>query len=288
MARKNTSSPGVSARERALMQDLCHHIAAGGDAPLRLRDLAQKSGLSPFHLQRRFKAVIGVSPREYQEACRLQALKAELKKNGSVTAAIYGAGFNSASDVYSRAGTRLGMTPRQYGRAGEGMAISYAAAQTPLGRLMIGATDRGICFIQFAAAEAELLDMLRAEFPAAALAPMDARAQPLFDGWIARLCEYLKGGAELPDLPLDIRGTAFQMKVWKFLQRIPRGKTQTYAEVAKGIGSPRAARAVASACAANRIAIAIPCHRVIRGDGGPGGYKWGLARKRELLDIEQA
>lgn len=276
----------ISAQERALMQDICRHIAAHGDETLTLQNLAKKSRLSPFHLQRRFKAVIGVTPREYQEACRLRSLKAGLKGQSSVTAAIYDAGFNSSSRVYSRTDSRLGMTPRQYSRAGNALHISYADARTPLGRLMIGATDRGICFIQFGETAEGLYALLEKEFPRAALAPMDGKYKTQLGAWIGHLNEYLRGDMARLDLPLDIRGTAFQMKVWKYLQRIPKGKTQSYAEVARGIGKPKSARAVAKACATNRIAVAVLCHRVIRGDGGISGYKWGVERKQKLLAME--
>lgn len=269
------------------MQDLCRFIAAHCDEALPLRDLAARAGLSPFHLQRKFKAEIGVSPREYQESCRLKTLKSGLQKKSSVTEAIYDAGFNSSSRVYSRSDIRLGMTPRQYRLGGKALQISYADAMTPLGRLMIGATDRGICFIQFGATADVLYESLQGEFPAAALAPMAGDAQQQFSLWMKNLSDYLKGQSALMNLPLDIRGTAFQMKVWKYLQKIPAGSTRSYAEVAKGIGQPAAARAVARACASNRIAIAVPCHRVIRGDGKMSGYRWNPERKRKLLEIEK-
>lgn len=275
----------ISRKERELMQDLCRRIEANGGEKLTLQDLAGACGLSPFHLQRRFKAVIGVTPKEYQESCRMRELKSSLKKT-SVTTAIYDAGFNSPSRVYERAGSRLGMTPRQYGRAGEALAISYAEAKTPLGRLLIAATDRGICFIQFAETGGELLAALEKEFPRARLSAMDGKYKTQFAGWVVQLNDYLSGDAKRLDLPLDIRGTAFQIKVWKYLQRIPKGKTQSYAEVAEGIRQPSAARAVARACATNRIAIAIPCHRVIRGDGGLSGYRWGVDKKQKLLEME--
>jgi AraC family transcriptional regulator, regulatory protein of adaptative response / methylated-DNA-[protein]-cysteine methyltransferase len=269
------------------MQQLCRYIAAHCEETLPLRDLAARASLSPFHLQRKFKATIGVTPREYQESCRLKALKSGLQEKSSVTRAIYDAGFNSSSRVYSRSDTRLGMTPRQYRLGGKALQISYADAMTPLGRLMIGATDRGICFIQFGMDADNLYGSLQEEFPAATLTPMDDSAKHQFSLWMENLSEYLKGEAALMNLPLDIRGTAFQMKVWKYLQKIPAGATRSYAEVARGIGHPAAARAVARACASNRIAIAVPCHRVIRGDGKMSGYRWSPERKRKLLDIEK-
>lgn len=272
--------------ETALMQGLCRHIAAHCDEALRLETLAKKAGLSAPHLQRRFKAVIGVSPKEYQEACRLRLLKDGLKKEGKVTPAIYDAGFSSPSRVYDRAHKRLGMTPKQYAKHGKDMEISYASAKTPLGLVMIGATARGICFIQFGEREKDLQGMLQGEFPQAALTPMPKASAKLFDAWMKSLNAYLEGSKPVPDLPLDIRGTAFQMKVWKYLQRIPAGETRSYKQVAKGIGAEKAVRAVATACASNRIALAIPCHRVIRGDGSMAGYKWGVERKEKLLALE--
>ena len=268
------------------MQELCRYIEAHCDETLPLKDLAAQTGLSAFHLQRRFKAAIGVTPKDYQESCRLKSLKSGLKKKASVTTAIYDAGYKSSSRVYGKTDKSLGMTPRQYKRRGEALEISYASAPTPLGRLMIAATDRGICFIQFGATDKELHTLLAEEFPAAALAPMNAAQQDAFAKWMQSLSAYLKGDNPRLDLPLDIRGTAFQMKVWKYLQKIPAGEAQSYTAVAKGIGQPTAARAVASACAANKIAIAIPCHRVIRGDGSLSGYKWGTPRKEQLLALE--
>ena len=269
------------------MQDICRYIAAHCDETMSLGDLAARAGLSPFHFQRKFKSLIGVSPREYQESCRLKALKSGLQNKSSVTEAIYDAGFNSSSRVYARTDTRLGMTPRQYRLGGSALSISYADGMTPLGRLMIGATDRGICFIQFGDDADKLYADLQKEFPAAALAPMEKNARGQFDAWMESLSDFLKGDAALAKLPLDIRGTAFQMKVWKYLQKIPAGATQSYTEVAKAIGQPKAARAVARACASNRIAIAIPCHRVIRNDGTVSGYRWNPERKKKILALEK-
>jgi AraC family transcriptional regulator of adaptative response/methylated-DNA-[protein]-cysteine methyltransferase len=211
-----------------------------------------------------------------------------LRAGVPVTGAIYGAGFGSASRVYERVATRLGMTPRQYRGGGKGVAISYAVARTPLGLTMMAATDRGLCAVLFGETERALLAELQREYPGATITPMDAGARAPFAQWMAALAAHLEGTRPRLDLPLDVRGTAFQMKVWSFLERIPYGEVRSYAEVAEGIGAPKAVRAVASACAANRLAVAIPCHRVIRGDGGLGGYRWGLARKRALIDAERA
>ncbi len=270
------------------MQALCRYIERNAQQALTLQDLSAQAHLSPSHLQRQFKAVIGVTPRQYVEACRLRALRTELRSGAAVTQAIHAAGFGSASRLYERVSTRLGMTPTQYRAGGAGVAISYATAPTPLGLLMMGATDRGLCFVQFGDSAGALQAMLRAEYPSAQLSAMPAGVRAEFDAWMGALSACLAGTAAAPTLPLDLRGTAFQMKVWAYLQQIPSGQLRSYREVAQAIGRPAAVRAVASACAANRVAVLVPCHRVIRGDGGLGGYKWGLERKRALLDRERA
>jgi AraC family transcriptional regulator of adaptative response/methylated-DNA-[protein]-cysteine methyltransferase len=237
---------------------------------------------------RSFKKQTGVTPGEYAEAERVRRLKGALRESQDVTAAVYDAGFGSPSRVYERADTRLGMTPLQYRKGGQGVAITYASVETAVGLLGIGATDRGLCFVQFGQSEVELAAALRREYPAAQIAPMTEPHPPEFARWIEALDEHLAGSRPRLDLPLDIRATAFQMRVWNYLQSIPYGEVQSYTEVAEGIGSPRAARAVARACASNTVALAIPCHRVIRGTGELGGYRWGLGRKRALIDRERA
>jgi AraC family transcriptional regulator of adaptative response/methylated-DNA-[protein]-cysteine methyltransferase len=273
--------------EQSLMQDLCRYIETNSQQPLTLNQLAKQVHLSPHHLQRRFKEVIGVSPKEYLESCRLRHFKRSLKKQNSVTEAIYDAGFGSVSRVYERVENRLGMTPKQYRTHGGQMEISYAVAKTPLGRVILGATDRGLCFLAFGDTKAQLARDLKNEFPNARIALMKKDQSGQFDTWIKALSAYLSGKKKTFDLPLDIRGTAFQIKVWKYLQTIPPGHTQSYTEVARGIGKPRAVRAVASACANNNVSLVIPCHRVLRGDGNLAGYRWGLERKRALIALEQ-
>jgi AraC family transcriptional regulator of adaptative response/methylated-DNA-[protein]-cysteine methyltransferase len=270
------------------IQSVCDYIRSHTDEPLQLADLAARASLSAFHFQRSFKAVVGLTPRQFVEASRLEKLKGQLRARPSVTDAIYGAGFGSSSRVYERVDTRLGMTPAQYRGGGKDVAISYVSVESALGRMMIGATDRGLCFVQFAARDADLLALLRAEYPAARLEPMRAPYPQQFERWMTALREHLAGQqqAEL-DLPLDLRATAFQMKVWRYLQSIPYGSVQSYSQVAAAVGQPQAARAVARACAANRVALVIPCHRVIRGTGELGGYRWGLDRKRILIDRER-
>lgn len=272
----------------ARIHAVARYIEAHADEQFSLRTLAGRAHLSPFHFQRRFKALVGVTPKQYVDACRMNWLKKHLRAGAPVTGAIYDAGFGSASRVYERVDTRLGMTPRQYREGGKGVAISYAVARTPLGLTMMAATDRGLCAVLFGETERALLAELQREYPGATITPMDAGARAPFAQWMAALAAHLEGTQPRFGLPLDVRGTAFQMKVWSFLERIPYGEVRSYAEVAEGIGAPKAVRAVASACAANRLAVAIPCHRVIRGDGGLGGYRWGLARKRALIDAERA
>ena len=270
-----------------VVAEACRYIDAHADESLTLESLAQRAGLSAAHFQRRFKRAAGVTPKQYHAAARLRALKGGLRQSGGVTEAVYQAGYGSASRVYERADSRLGMTPRQYREGGRGTAITYATVPTPLGLLLIGATDRGLCALQFGEDAGGLVEALRREYPRALLEPMRRPHPPEFDRWVRALDRYLKGERPRLNLPLDIQATAFQLRVWNYLQGIPYGAVQSYSEVAAGIGRPSAARAVARACASNRLALAIPCHRVIRGTGELGGYRWGLARKRALLDLER-
>jgi AraC family transcriptional regulator of adaptative response/methylated-DNA-[protein]-cysteine methyltransferase len=244
--------------------------------------------LSPAHFQKRFKEQMGVSPKVYQEACRLKKLKAELRNGKTVTEALYEVGHSSPSRVYEKLNEKIGMTPRQYQKQGQGLLISYAHASTVLGKMLLAATERGICFIQFGRTQKEMLDTLQDEFPKASIQVMPQASAAEFGRWIKALDAYLAGSVKKLDLPLDMMGTAFQIKVWKFLQKIPRGSTWSYSELAEKIGNPKAVRAVASACARNNLAIVIPCHRVLRGSGELAGYRWGLERKQALLELEEA
>lgn len=284
-----TQHPRADTAARAIgrIKKICALIAEQPAHKYTLQALASRAAMSPFHFQRSFKRVVGVTPKEFIEAERLRTLKSGLRGAANVTDAIYKAGFGSSSRVYERVDTRLGMTPGQYRTGGAGIQISYGSAETALGCVVIGATDRGICFVQFGSTAASLLRALEAEYPRATLAPMLASQRQAFDEWMRLLAQRIEGAMTVADLPLDIQGTQFQLKVWKALLRIPPGAVQSYGEVARQIGRPRAIRAVASACAANRIAVFIPCHRVIRGDGTLGGYRWGIARKRALLDRER-
>ena len=280
----------LEAGKRAAIRihSLCRHIEQHVDEPLPLRELAERAGLTPSQLQKQFRSIVGVTPKQFVEAARLKKLKHGLRSAKDVTEAIYDAGFGSSSRVYERADTRLGMTPKQYRLGGAEVVITYATVDSPVERMMIGATDRGLCFVQFGETDAALLAELKREYPAARLVAMRKPHHPDFERWVDALSRHLAGQQPQLDLPLDIRATAFQMKVWNYLQSIPYGEVQSYSEVAAGIGKPSAVRAVASACARNRVALLIPCHRVIRGTGELGGYRWGLARKRTLIDRERA
>jgi len=270
------------------IQELCRHIEEHPDESPDLAALAARVGLSRFHLQRSFKAAVGLTPKQFVDACRLRKLKQSLRESRDVAGAVYDAGYGSSSRVYERADTRLGMTPNQYRKGGQGVTITYASADSAVGLMMIGATDRGLCSIQFGESREELLKSLREEYPAARLEPMTMPHPPEFQLWIDALVNHLAGNQPTMDLPLDLHATAFQMRVWNYLQSIPYGEVQSYGEVAAAIGKPSATRAVARACATNPVAIAIPCHRVIRGTGELGGYRWGLGRKRAIIDRERA
>jgi AraC family transcriptional regulator of adaptative response/methylated-DNA-[protein]-cysteine methyltransferase len=270
------------------IRKICRYIETHSEEPLTLDRLASMAAMSRYHFARSFKAVVGVTPKQYLAGIRFAELKRGLAEAKPLDAAVYDAGYGSASRVYEQAISRLGMTPAQYRGAGAGVAISYATLQTPAGLMMIGATDRGICFVQFGESEGELLAKLRAEYRNAAIEAMRTPAHPQFARWVDAIARHVAGDRPHLELPLDIRATAFQMRVWKYLQSIPYGQVQSYAEVAQGIGSPDAARAVARACASNPAAVVIPCHRVIRGTGELGGYRWGVERKRALIDQERA
>jgi AraC family transcriptional regulator of adaptative response/methylated-DNA-[protein]-cysteine methyltransferase len=261
---------------------ICRYIEQHIDEPITLDRLGEEFHQSPFHLQRRFKAVLGITPREYADSIRLRQLKRNLQAGDSVTRAMYDAGYGSSSRLYERTASQLGMTPDKYRRGAIAAAIRYTCVDSPLGRMLIAATELGICAIQFGRTDGELLEGLKREFPFATRKP-DAGG---LKSWTATLLNKLRGKKLDASLPLDIRATAFQRRVWTYLQSIPFGTTQSYSQVAKGIGSPSAVRAVARACATNRIAVAIPCHRVVREDGSMGGYRWGMDRKRTLLEIE--
>ncbi len=262
---------------------ICRYIEQHLDEPVTLQRLGKVFRQSPFHLQRRFKTVLGITPREYADSCRMRQLKRNLQAGDNVTRALYDAGYGSSSRLYEKTAAQLGMTPDKYRRGAVAATIRYAIADSPLGRILIAATDRGICSIQFAKSDGELLQGLKREFPFAVRKPDDSGLQ----AWVGALLSQMTGKELNSTLPLDIRATAFQRRVWAYLQSIPFGATRSYGEVAKAIGQPSASRAVARACATNPVAIAIPCHRVVRKDGNTSGYRWGMERKKTLLELEQ-
>jgi AraC family transcriptional regulator, regulatory protein of adaptative response / methylated-DNA-[protein]-cysteine methyltransferase len=269
--------------QAALVRAACRYIQQHIEDRLTLSVLAREFRRSPFHLQRMFKSVLGISPKAYIDACRLQNVKSNLQAGHSVTTSLYAAGYGSSSRLYERTASQLGMTPEKYRRGAMAAVIRYTIANSPLGRMLIAATDKGICAIQFADTDEELQQGLMREFPFAVRKRDDqAMAQ-----WRASLVHVMRGQEANPTLPLDIRATAFQRRVWEHLQQIPRGETRSYSEIAREIGMPNATRAVARACATNPVAVAIPCHRVVRQDGDMGGYRWGIDRKEKLLSMEQ-
>ena len=263
-------------------KEICRYIEQHLDEPITLDRLGKAFRQSPFHLQRRFKAALGITPREYADSCRMRLLKRNLQAGDNVTRAMYDAGYGSSSRLYEKTASQLGMTPDKYRRGAIAASIRYACADSPLGRMLIAATDRGVCAIQFARSDGELLEGLKREFPFAMRKPDEGGLK----AWVSALLSKMTGKELNAALPLDIRATAFQRRVWAYLQSIPFGATRSYGEVAKAIGQPTASRAVARACATNPVAVAIPCHRVVREDGNISGYRWGVERKKTLLEME--
>ena len=266
-----------------LVKSVCRYIEQHLDESITLPQLGAAFSKSPFHLQRVFKAVLGVTPRAYTESCRMKQLKRNLQAGHSVTRAMYDAGYSSSSRLYERTASHLGMSPDKYRRGSIAATIRYSCTDSPLGRMLVAATAKGICAIQFADSDEELEHGLKHEFPFA----IRRRDDDAIQQWTWELLRHMSGQKLNPALPLDIQATAFQRRVWTYLQSIPFGETRSYSDVAKDIGQPTAARAVARACATNRIAVAIPCHRVVRESGDLAGYRWGAARKKTLLDLEK-
>lgn len=250
---------------------------------MTLGALSKRVGVSPFHLQRLFKRATGLSPRQYQAARRMHQVKQGLRKGDDVTTALYDAGFGSPSRLYEKSSQQLGMTPGVYRRAGAGMTIQFAIVSSPLGRLLVAATPRGLCAVRFGDSPTELESGLHREFHSAEIHRNDEALEP----YVRPLLASISGERVTVDLPLDVRATAFQQKVWSALRRIPRGETRSYSEIAGSIGDPKAVRAVARACATNPVALAVPCHRVVRRDGALADYRWGVARKKRLLEYER-
>ncbi|MBS0388736.1 MAG: bifunctional DNA-binding transcriptional regulator/O6-methylguanine-DNA methyltransferase Ada [Proteobacteria bacterium] len=267
----------------ALMARICRYIEEAPEPP-RLAELARQAGMSPYHFQRVFKAAVGLSPRGYALAQRTRRVRGELRRAGSVTQAILDAGYNSGGRFYATSNEVLGMTPRAFRAGGANTAIRFAVGECSLGAVLVARSDKGICAILLGDDPEALLRDLQDRFPRANLLGGDAA----FERSVAEVVRYVDAPASGLKLPLDVRGTVFQQKVWQALRRIPVGSTTSYAEIARRIGAPQSARAVAQACAANALAVAIPCHRVVRRDGSLSGYRWGIERKRALLASERA
>jgi AraC family transcriptional regulator of adaptative response/methylated-DNA-[protein]-cysteine methyltransferase len=267
-----------------LVRSVCRLIDRHADEPLTLADLGEAMDVSPAHLQRVFKRVLGLSPRQYVQARRLDRFKSRLREQTTVTTALHEAGYGSTSRVYESAAEQLGMTPGHYRRGAPHTTIRYTTLDCPLGRLLLAGTERGVCAVYLGDADAPLEAELAREFPAASRSRDDRGLA----AWAEPVRQHLAGRLPQLDLPLDVRATAFQWLVWQHLRTIPPGTTRTYGEVAAALGQRSAARAVARACATNPVSVIVPCHRVVREDGGLGGYRWGLERKQKLLDQEKA
>lgn len=277
--------PTTAIASSSLLDQIREHLETHLDRTVRLEELGRVAGLSPFTVQRLFKQQMGVSPLQYQRALRAGRLRIELRKSNDVTTAIYDAGFGSSSRAYE--GTQLGMTPSRFAKGGKGERIGWAAAKSPFGWIIVGATERGLCWLSLAATKAEAEASLRAEFPAASLHPDSSLTSLVDDALVS-----VRAGEDLAAVNrhaqnLDLRGTVFQLRVWQALQQIPRGETRSYSQLARELGDPNATRAVARACATNRVALVVPCHRVVGAGGSLTGYRWGVDRKRQLLNAEQ-
>ena len=275
-----TTPPPKTAK---LIANVCKYIEDTHPTQVSLQELGDNFHTSPYHLQRMFKQVTGVTPRQYADKLRVEDFKSQVRDGQRITDAIYDAGFGSSSRLYERSDEHLGMTPSTYKKGGTGMTIFYSVVDCPLGQLLVAVTERGICKISLGDTRDELIAIMESEFNKAERIADDAGV----GYWVEKIIAYLEGWEPHLDLPLDIRATAFQMKVWQQLQQIPVGETRTYSDIAEAIDQPTASRAVANACANNPVALVIPCHRIIRKDNSLGGYRWGIERKQALLEQEQ-
>lgn len=266
-----------------LVRDATALLDDPGLEALTLDHLGEHLDVSPHHLQRTFKKIMGISPRQYAESRRVERLKSGLRNGSDVTTALYDAGYGSSSRLYERAPDRLGMTPATYRRGGQGMTIGYVIVDSPLGRLLVGTTERGVSLIALADSDEPLESRLYSEYPNATI----VRGHQEYEEAVEAILQYLEGKRPRLDLPVDLQATAFQWQVWEALREIPVGETRSYAEIARQIGKPTASRAVAQACGSNPAALVIPCHRVVRSDGATGGYRWGSERKEALLASER-
>ncbi|MCU0494061.1 MAG: bifunctional DNA-binding transcriptional regulator/O6-methylguanine-DNA methyltransferase Ada [Chloroflexaceae bacterium] len=275
--------PTAETAQAHMVQQVCAYIETHLDETLTLAQLGEAVGVSPHHLQRSFTQALGISPRQYAETRRMEQFKQHVKEGQNVTDALYDAGYGSSSRLYERADAHLGMTPATYRRGGAGASIGYTIADSPLGPLLVAATERGICFVALDDDSERLVGLLRAEFPAASLEAADERLHP----WVAAIVNHLHGQQPSLALPLDVQATAFQRRVWEALRAIPYGETRSYSGLAAELGDAKATRAVARACATNPVALVVPCHRVTAADGSMRGYRWGVARKQRLLELEK-
>jgi AraC family transcriptional regulator of adaptative response/methylated-DNA-[protein]-cysteine methyltransferase len=266
-----------------LVRTACRLINQSEDQEMTLAELSEKLGVSSFHFQRTFKEVMGITPKQYAATRRVEKFKSGVRRGDSITSALYDAGYGSSSRLYENADEKLGMTPATYGKGGRGARIVYAIADSPLGKLLVAATSSGLCSVKLDDSAAKLEQDLREEFPAAEI----KRDDQTLGGSVENVLNHLEGKQPHIDLPLDVRATAFQRQVWEQLRLIPMGQTRSYGEVARTIGQPTATRAVARACATNPVALVIPCHRVVREDKTLGGYRWGIERKKKLLEKER-
>ena len=277
-------SSGDASRIEKAVADAIAFIALHATEPITLDVLARRVGMSPFHLQRAFKRAMGVTPREFRDAERRRLLATRLRSGDTVSRATYEAGFGSSSRVYEGASEKMGMSPSAIRKGGAGQRMQFSVVASPLGRLLVAYTEHGVCSVTLGDDDRALEKTLRAEFPNAEIRP----AGSTIHEWISAIVASLEGKGSASAVPVDARGSAFQMRVWNALQHIPRGTTLSYSEVANRIGKPSAVRAVARACATNPVALVVPCHRVIREDGSLGGYRWGLERKKALLEQESS
>ena len=272
----------VAGRPVVLVERAFHELAEIGDEPVRFAQIARKLGTTPATLRRAFLQVTGLRPRQLAQTLRLERFKKMLRGGKSIAEALYETGYGSTSRVYEQSNAQLGMTPATYRKGGKNMKIGYSIAKSSLGNVLVAATDRGVSAVYLGDGDAHLVSELREEYPRAEISP----AAHAFDRWVKEIVERVEGNPPRMELPLDLQATAFQRRVWQELQRIPRGSTRTYSQIARALGNPSAVRAVARACATNPVSIVVPCHRVIRGDGGLAGYRWGMSRKQQLLARE--
>jgi len=276
--------PNEIAASSALVANAAKYLAQSTEDALRLSQIANELKTNAATLRRAFRQVTGLTPRELAEALRVKRFKGLLRTGRRITDALYETGYGSSSRVYERSNAQLGMTPATYQKGGNGMKLEYTIAKSPLGKVLVAATERGVSAVYLGDAENKLVAELHDEYPRAEISPAAGRTQR----WVREIVQRVEGKPAQEELPLDLQATAFQRRVWQELQKIPRGSTRTYSQVAKALGSPRAVRAVARACATNPVSIVVPCHRVVREDGKLAGYRWGLDRKEQLLARERA